>query len=156
MDGSRQSPVSLTCLTTAPARSAFPHTACTSNFSESSGRWERFQVLRYGLFAASACALVLATLTTPAPARGPENIADVAEQVIDTVVNIATTQRVTQNRSEPLPQLPETPSDELFRDFFNRRGESRTPGRPINSLGSGFIIDAAGVIVTNQHVIADA
>ena len=53
--------------------------------------------------------------------------------------------------------------DELFRDFFNRRGGqgNQNPGgqqapRRQNSLGSGFIIDADGVVVTNNHVIADA
>ena len=68
---------------------------------------------------------------------------------------------------EAMPQLPPgSPFEEFFDDFFkNRRGgspkggdkggEMQTP-RKTNSLGSGFIIDSAGVVVTNNHVIADA
>jgi serine protease Do len=49
----------------------------------------------------------------------------------------------------------------LFRDFFNRRGpggdQNRTPGpRRVNSLGSGFVIDPSGIVVTNNHVISEA
>ena len=63
-----------------------------------------------------------------------------------------------------MPQLPNNDPqlDELFRDFFNRRGQQgdnqnreRAPRR-VNSLGSGFVIDASGIVVTNNHVIADA
>jgi serine protease Do len=104
----------------------------------------------------------------PALARGPDGIADVAEKVIDAVVNISTSQTVAA-KSGPsggdrgtMPQLPPgSPFEEFFDDFFkNRRG----PGggskgiqpRKTNSLGSGFIVDTAGIAVTNNHVIADA
>jgi serine protease Do len=107
--------------------------------------------------------LVLPTLPAPAFARGPDNIADVAEQVIDAVVNISTSQNV-KGKNNATPNLPNDPQlDELFRDFFNRRGqqgENNRGGAPtprrVNSLGSGFIIDAGGIVVTNNHVIADA
>jgi S1-C subfamily serine protease len=63
-------------------------------------------------------------------------------------------------RNTPMPQLPNDPQlDELFKDFFNRRGQNdpqnreRGPRR-VNSLGSGFVIDATGIVVTNNHVIA--
>ena len=87
-------------------------------------------------------------------------IADVAEKVIEAVVNISTTQKV-EARNSPTPQLPNDPQlDELFRDFFNRRGQGdQTPPRGqrrVNSLGSGFIIDSAGIVVTNYHVISEA
>jgi serine protease Do len=110
----------------------------------------------------------------PAFARGPDGIADVAEKVIDAVVNISTSQTVEANKGGgggggdrgAMPQLPPgSPFEEFFDDFFkNRRG----PGggskggngdmqpRKTNSLGSGFIVDTAGVVVTNNHVIADA
>ncbi|MFK4488959.1 Do family serine endopeptidase [Bradyrhizobium sp. USDA 336] len=103
----------------------------------------------------------------PAHARGPDGIADVAEKVIDAVVNISTSQTVDAKGggSNTMPQLPPgSPFEEFFDDFFkNRRGpgggskggENSAP-RKTNSLGSGFIIDTAGVVVTNNHVIADA
>ncbi len=111
-------------------------------------------------------AAALALLTTPAFARGPENIADVAEKVIDAVVNISTSQKVADrgNSAQQMPQLPPgSPFEEFFEEFFkNRRGQGgddQTPNRSprrVNSLGSGFIIDTAGIVVTNNHVIADA
>ena len=61
------------------------------------------------------------------------------------------------------PQLPPgSPFEEFFEEFFkNRRGQGETPApnrppRRVNSLGSGFIIDASGIVVTNNHVIAEA
>src|SRR5215469_3912888 len=104
-----------------------------------------------------AMALALAT-AEPAAARGPENIADVAEQVIDAVVNISTSQKIDPRVTE-LPDMPPgSPMEEFFDQFFkNRRGNggNETPRR-VNSLGSGFIIDASGLVATNNHVIADA
>jgi serine protease Do len=120
------------------------------------------QARRPALAAAAAAALSLPVLTTPSLARGPDGIADIAEQVIDAVVNISTSQNVEQHSAGPAPQLPNDPQlDELFRDFFNRRGQqgdqnrNQAPRR-VNSLGSGFIIDASGIVVTNNHVISDA
>ena len=101
---------------------------------------------------------------SPRSARGPELIADVAEKVIDAVVNISTSQKVEATRNNTMPQMPNADPqlDELFRDFFNRRGpqgdnqnRERAPRR-VNSLGSGFVIDSSGIVVTNNHVIADA
>ena len=109
-------------------------------------------------------ALLVALLVFPASyaaggVRGPDSIADIAEKVIDAVVNISTTQKV-EARNPQMPQLPNDPQlDELFRDFFNRRGQGdpreRGPRR-VSSLGSGFIIDASGIVVTNNHVISEA
>jgi serine protease Do len=119
------------------------------------------QVRRPAIAAVATAAMVLPMLSAPAAARGPDAISDVAEKVIDAVVNISTSQKV-ESRSTPMPQLPNDPQlDELFRDFFNRRGQQgdqnpqRGPRR-VNSLGSGFIIDAAGIVVTNNHVISEA
>src|SRR6201995_4174443 len=114
---------------------------------------------------AAAVALATALVVLPAPmaaARGPENVADVAEQVIDAVVNISTSQKV-DARMGNMPDLPPgSPMEEFFEEFFkNRRGQGgqgdadRAPRRG-NSLGSGFIIDTSGLVVTNNHVIADA
>jgi serine protease Do len=119
------------------------------------------QVRRPAIAAVATAAMVLPMLSAPAAARGPDAISDVAEKVIDAVVNISTSQKV-ESRNTPMPQLPNDPQlDELFRDFFNRRGQQgdqnpqRGPRR-VNSLGSGFIIDAAGIVVTNNHVISEA
>jgi serine protease Do len=111
--------------------------------------------------AAAMAMLALTAPAVPAAARGPEGIAEVAERVIDAVVNISTSQTVSA-RSGAMPQLPPgSPMEEFFEEFFkNRRGqqgqgEGRTPRR-VNSLGSGFVIDASGIVVTNNHVISEA
>ena len=116
---------------------------------------------RQPAMAAAAVAIMLPALAVPSLARGPEAIADVAEQVIDAVVNISTSQNVGARSGQQQPQAPNDPQlDELFRDFFNRRGQQgenppRGPRR-VSSLGSGFIIDSGGIVVTNNHVISEA
>jgi len=113
-----------------------------------------------GLALALGLVLGLALASVPAFARGPEAIADTAEKVIGAVVNISTSQTV-KGADEERPKLPEgSPFEEFFDDFFNNQGapqgeNPRTP-RKVNSLGSGFIIDASGIVVTNNHVISDA
>src|SRR3984885_8541398 len=108
-------------------------------------------------------------LAPPAFARGPDGIADVAEKVIDAVVNISTSQTVeakggpSSDSRGAMPKLPPgSPFEEFFDDFFkNHRGG---PGggsgdlqpHKTTSLGSGFIVDTSGIVVTNNHVIADA
>src|SRR5580704_15204100 len=114
------------------------------------------------ILAAISIGAVSALVSQPAFARWPEGIADVAEKVIDAVVNISTSQTIEakgDNRST-MPQLPPgSPFEEFFDDFFkNHRGGKGGDLAPhkTNSLGSGFIIDTSGVVVTNNHVIADA
>src|ERR1700751_3015064 len=117
-----------------------------------------------------AVLLVGATATIsprPALARGPDGIADVAEKVIDAVVNISTSQTIEAKGGGDgrgaMPQLPPgSPFEEFFDDDFfkNRRGPGSKGGdlqpHKTNSLGSGFIVDTSGIVVTNNHVIADA
>ena len=109
---------------------------------------------------ALAATITLSPLAAAAQTRGPDSIADVAEKVIDAVVNISTSQMVEARGN--MPQMP--PGSQQFEEFFeeffkNRRGgdnqQNRAPRR-VSSLGSGFIIDPAGIVVTNNHVIADA
>ncbi|HWN50578.1 MAG TPA: Do family serine endopeptidase [Xanthobacteraceae bacterium] len=117
-----------------------------------------------------AVAVAIPLVAGAAQARGPDNIADVAEKVINAVVNVSTSQSVdNRNSATPSPSLPPgSPFEEFFDEFFkNRRGQQgdnnnnnnqnrpNTPRR-VNSLGSGFIIDPSGIVVTNNHVIADA
>jgi serine protease Do len=125
--------------------------------------------LRPLLAAACLGAATVLCSAFPALARGPEGIADVAEKVIDAVVNISTSQTVEAKNGPSgegkgaTPQLPPgSPFEEFFDDFFkNRRGPGGPRGGDMqphktNSLGSGFIIDPSGIVVTNNHVIADA
>src|SRR6201993_3010657 len=107
-----------------------------------------------------------ALVSAPAFAHGPEGIADVAEKVIDAVVNISTSQTVEAKGGGgdghgTMPQLPPgSPFEEFFDDFFKNRRGGKGGGdlmpHKTNSLGSGFIVDTSGIVVTNNHVIADA
>jgi serine protease Do len=81
----------------------------------------------------------------------PESFADLAETVLPAVVNISTTQTITAESGD----LQEF--EDLFRDFFDKQNPNRPQGpRRSTSLGSGFIIDPSGYIVTNNHVVSDA
>src|SRR5712671_6375672 len=124
------------------------------------------------LLAAICLGATSVLMAAPASARGPDGIADIAEKVIDAVVNISTSQTVEAKGGGgegrgAMPQLPPgSPFEEFFDDFFkNRRGGGGPGGnskggdlqpRKTNSLGSGFIVDTSGIVVTNNHVIADA
>ena len=105
-------------------------------------------------------ALVVAVcLTGAVSARtAPTSFADLAEQLLPSVVNISTSQAVREQQDErgAIPGLPPgSPMEEFFRQFMER-GRPDTRPRPTASLGSGFVIDPSGYIVTNEHVIAEA
>ena len=91
--------------------------------------------------------------------EGPASVADLSARLIDSVVNISTSQTVGgDDRNVPRPQLPEgSPFQEFFDEFFDQQPEGGPPrSRQVQSLGSGFVIDAEGIIITNNHVIEDA
>lgn len=95
----------------------------------------------------------------PVVAKGaPDSFADLFEQLSPAVVNISTVQTIRQSsrdgrsRSRVPEGVPFGEFWEQFRDRFEDEDEPRTA----RSLGSGFIIDASGIVVTNNHVIEDA
>jgi len=81
----------------------------------------------------------------------PASFADLAERLMPSVVNISTTQTVTTT-SNPFPfQFPPgSPFEDMFKEFGTPQE------RKSSALGSGFIIDEKGIVVTNNHVIQDA
>ncbi|WP_137130185.1 DegQ family serine endoprotease [Rhizobium sp. FY34] len=89
-------------------------------------------------------------------ASGPSSVADLAEGLLDAVVNISTSQSVKGSGAGPQPVVPDgSPFQEFFDDFFDGQGK-QDGNRKVNSLGSGFVIDPAGYVVTNNHVIEGA
>ena len=116
--------------------------------------------LRRWCFMAASFVLLLAgapLLTTASFARGPDSVADVAEGLQDAVVNISTTQTL-KGSAESTPNGPGpkgSPFEEFFDDFFDDEDKEGLP-RKVSSLGSGFVIDPSGLIVTNNHVIEGA
>ncbi|HUE63739.1 MAG TPA: Do family serine endopeptidase [Rhizomicrobium sp.] len=91
----------------------------------------------------------------PARARGaPDSFAELADKLLPTVVNISTSQTLKAPPQNALPELPPgSPLEDLFKNFLGPK--SNTP-RHVTSLGSGFVIDPTGYIVTNNHVIEDS
>ena len=86
------------------------------------------------------------------------SFADLAEELIDSVVYISTAQRITVSRRTPLPEGEDAPGGDMFDEYFDEDGGGGDGGDPrtVQSLGSGFVIDPSGLIVTNNHVITEA
>jgi serine protease Do len=99
------------------------------------------------------CALALLAFAPPAAqARSaPESFADLAETLLPAVVNISTTQTVNEEQATGEEDL-----DQFFKDFLDRQRRNNPQQRRMTSLGSGFVIDPSGYIVTNNHVISGA
>ena len=99
--------------------------------------------------------LVLVFLAFPTKSllskNAPSSFADLAEKLMPSVVNISSTQTI-QTTSNPFPfQFPPgSPFEDMFKEF------NRPTERKATALGSGFIIDKKGIVVTNNHVIQGA
>jgi serine protease Do len=90
-------------------------------------------------------------------ARGaPENLADLAEALSPAVVNISTEEIIKKTDGAAAPRGQASPFDELFQDFFGSPEAQSEGPRRAAAMGSGFIIDADGTVVTNYHVIENA
>jgi serine protease Do len=111
-----------------------------------------------------ACITLMMALLGTAPAHAasavPQSFADMVEKLTPAVVNIASEHKL-RNKPPvmPFPDLPPDSQFDPFREFFEQFGQGQNNGkqeREVYSLGSGFIIDASGYVVTNNHVIDDA
>jgi serine protease Do len=117
-----------------------------------SGKANRSMLCTFKAFLVVALTLA----TAPALARpAPDSFADLADKLLPTVVNISTSQTLkAANPKLSLPDIPPgSPLEDLFKDFLQN---NRALPRHVTSLGSGFIIDPSGYVITNNHVIADA
>jgi serine protease Do len=98
-------------------------------------------------------------LGAPALARGaPDTFADLAEKVTPAVVNISATQVVEEKKPDMQKLPPGSQLDDMFEEFLKRHRQQNGEGHAhrSSSLGSGFVVDASGVVITNNHVIDGA
>jgi serine protease Do len=104
--------------------------------------------------------VVMAMAISARAAPAPDGFADLAERLLPSVVNISTTQTLKNpEHGLDMPQFPPgSPFEDFFKNFMDKHGGNNPDAAPrkATALGSGFIIDSAGLVVTNNHVIADA
>jgi serine protease Do len=130
----------------------------------------RFDARLIRSLAATAVAvpLALGVLAPAGRAQSPNlllqlpSVANLVEKLSPAVVDISTTQKSESAGADlKLPELsPDVPFRDLFEDWLKRQRPGRGGGAPeprtVASLGSGFVIDSSGIIVTNNHVVEDA
>ena len=104
-------------------------------------------------------AFVLLTSLSSTLQSHPSSFADLVENLSPAVVSIASTTIVKDNNNSQnqMPRFPEgSPFDEFFKEYFDNERRNSPSQRPMTGLGSGFIIEKEGIIVTNNHVIEGA
>ncbi len=91
------------------------------------------------------------SFSTASSKTTPNSFADLAEKLMPSVVNISSTQTIkTSGNQFPFQFPPGSPFEDMFKEF------NRPTERKATALGSGFIIDKKGIVVTNNHVIQGA
>ena len=110
-------------------------------------------------FCSSLLALITLLLAPIALAAAPESFAPIVKPLMPAVVNISTTQKVQQQVAGPMfdfEGLPDNPQTRQFKELFRQFHGGQTAEREVTSLGSGFVIDPSGYVVTNNHVVGNA
>jgi len=106
----------------------------------------------------AAGATLIALLGPAQAAQAPDSFADLAAKVTPAVVNISSKHKVARSE-QTTPEMPfdvpkGSPFEEFFKHFREQQGDNGS--RAVTALGSGFIVDPSGYIVTNNHVIDSA